>query len=198
MKKIIICAFVFVMAALMLISCELGKKAYDITTLKTIGDAAAANTTEAWQSTAYEDTYVYVFGIDGTFYRVTADMPEETYDAIMELDYMDEDYDEKYDALVYPLEINKYENLTEMMPTQSELDKLVGKTGADLIADGWYCMGYFLEDMEFYMNKDPFAYIVTFDGQLEDSEDFDEYEAIVPLKIKNVEFFGLGDATMID
>lgn len=198
MKRAIICGMIFVIAVFMLIGCELSSPELDLSTIKTVKDAVAANDSDEWQSTAYEEWYVYVFSAGGKYYRAYAPMDESTFDAIIDLDYEDEDYDAKYDELVYPLEISKIENLSDMIPSKSELKALVGKTGADLLADDWYCMGYNLDEMQFYMNKDPFEYIITFDGSLEMSDDFDEYEAIAPLTVKSVEFFGLGDAAYIE
>ena len=73
----------------------------------------------------------------------------------------------------------------------------IGKTGQDLENDGWTTgYGYNLESMEFFLEKGPFAYTVTFaSGQtLTNSDDFDVFETIRPLVIKSVECTGLGDA----
>ena len=46
-----------------------------------------------------------------------------------------------------------------------------------------------------YMCHGPFAYTVTFKGSPENSEDFDEYEALKLLTVQAVSYDGLGDAT---
>ena len=97
------------------------------------------------------------------------------------------------------MEIDKLENLSDTVIPQEELDKLVGKTGEELINDGWNAgMGYNLETMEFYLNKGAFEYTVVFDGKLENSDDFDEEEAIKPLVVKSVTLNGIGDATNVE
>ncbi len=170
------------------------ESAVSIESIKTIGDAMAIES-EEYQSAAYEDAFVYVFHLGDAIYRVTAPLSPEGFSAIMALDYADPEYDRKYSDIISPLAIERRENLSELIPDQAELDKLVGKTGEELFEDGWYIgSGYMLDDMLFYMGKDLFEYSVVFDGRLEYSEDFDADEAIRPLKVKSVAYFGLGDA----
>ncbi|MBQ3405176.1 MAG: hypothetical protein IJG63_07160 [Oscillospiraceae bacterium] len=169
-----------------------------VASLETIGDAMAAALGGNEQYAAYDGKFIYVFDLDGTSYRVIASVPNDVFESIMALDYADEDYDAKYSELVTPLAIERYENLSQYIPAQEELDKLVGKTGQDLLDDGWTNWGYSLDTMEFWMHKEPFAYTVVFDGQLELTDDFDADEAIKPLTVKSVTYDGLGDATNLD
>ncbi len=167
-----------------------------IETIKTVGDALALHSPET-QSAAYETAFVYVFLMNGAYYRAIAPMTEETAAAIWALVY-DENYEANWAALVAPLKIEKVENLSARIPTQEELNELVGKTGAELLDEGWQSYGYNLDTMEFFLTNDPFKYRVTFDGEIEAGEDFDEYEAISSLTVKSVVFDGLGDAANID
>ena len=167
-----------------------------IETIKTVGDALALNSAET-QSAAYETAFVYVFLLDGAYYRAIAPMTEETAAAIWALSY-DENYEANWSALVSPLRIEKVENLSALIPTQEELNTLVGKTGAELLEEGWQSFGYNLDTMEFFLANDPFKYKVTFDGEIEVGEDFDELDAISSLTVKSVAFDGLGDAANID
>ena len=162
--------------------------------LETIGDAMNVASAEVYQAATYEDVHIYVFEYEGTIYRVFAPVTEEIFQAIMDIDYDDPDKDEKENALVSPLVIEKRENISEKIPSQEELDEWKGKTGEDLLNDEWEIYGYNLDTMEFYMNHQLFSYIVTFDGELELTDDFDEYEAVKPLKILSVTYEGLGDA----
>ena len=141
------------------------------------------------------DYYIYVFEKDGIIYRATAKFPPDVSEKVAAIDIFDEQYDAKVREAVAPLEIEKLDNLTEMIPSQEELDALVGKTGQDLLDDGWTIWSYQLDIMEFGLHHGPFAFTVVFDGELEMTDDFDEYAAIAPLTIKSVTYDGIGDGT---
>ena len=173
----------------------------EIESLKTIGDVLALGEPANYQSACYEDKFVYAFEKDGTYYRAIAEITQETFDAIMNLEY-DDTYDEKYNAIISPLEITKWENLGELIPAQEELDKLVGKIGEELFNDGWnISSGYNLDTAEFYMANGLFEYVVAFDATFppnSNTDDFDEVAAIAPLTVKSVTFYGLGNATEVE
>lgn len=169
-------------------------EAEEIKNLRTIGEVLSLESAQHQQSATVNNTHVYVFKMDGTIYRVAAHMPEETFDAIIELDITKDDYEEEMKKLISPLVIDRYENLSTAIPSQKLLDALVGKTGAELLDDGWEIYGYNLYEMKFYMDHGLFEYGVTFDGKLTDSDDFDEYEAVKPLKVKSVVYSDLGSS----
>ena len=166
----------------------------DLESVTTLGEVLGLPN---YGSSCVEDYYVYAFEQDGIFYRAIAACSEDVLNAVFELDWDDEDYDAKLNALIAPLEVIRIENLTEAIPAQEELDQLIGKTGQQLIDEGWINSGWNLEDMEFYMNYGPFSYIVTFDGQVDNYEDFDE-EDINSLIVKSVRYDDLGDPTNLD
>ena len=170
----------------------------EIESCKTIGDVLALKGAEEDQHGYMNDEYYYVFILNETYYRVTAALTEEASDALRDLDYFDDEYDAKYDAIISPLSIVKYENLSERIPSREKLNKLVGKTGGELVDGGWYAYIYNSGSAIVWMDFDPFSYIVTFDGTIEydpDDETFDIDEAIRDLKVKSLEFDELGDAT---
>lgn len=165
--------------------------------VSTIGEAMDLADDGSVQTAAYEDAYVYVFEQDGTYWQLTAAIDEKQYDKISNLDFSDEAYNDKLKELVSPLTVTNCKNLNESMLTEDEMSALIGKTGEDLLEDGWTTgAGYNLDDMEFYMDKGPFEYAVTFEAQekLENTDDFDEVKAITPLKVKDVKFFSLGNS----
>ena len=171
---------------------------------KTIGDLKAAKI-EDIQIATYEDSYVYVFSKDNTVYRVIASITKETAQEIWDLDFLDEHYAEKSKELTDPLEIKVYENLSILIPTQEELDKLVGMTGGELIKDGWENRGYYIDDgqIHVFMLHEIFAYIIAFDGEPGipiDSEEFADNlnEAIQNMTVKNIEYDGIGEATNVE
>lgn len=163
----------------------------------TIGDAMSYEA-EGSQYAAYDNMFVYVFTLNNITYRVFSHLDEATFNELMELNMFDEDYAEKFNAIVGPLPIEGFDNLTLMIPTQEELDAFIGKTGEDLLNDGWSSFGFTLYDMQCFMEKGPFSYTVTFDGSFEDPdnppEDFDEDAFFGPLKVTAIEYTGIGSS----
>ena len=168
-----------------------------IESLETIGDAMALESAEFRQSSGEANRFVYVFGLDGTYYRVIAPMTDEEFQEFMDLDYDDPDYDAKLEKVIGPLKIETWENLNDMIPPQEELDQWVGKTGQELFDAGWTNSGWNLDNMEFWMDYGPFMYTVVMEGTVENVEDFDE-EDIAPLVVKSVTYNDLGDASYIE
>lgn len=155
---------------------------------KTIGDILALPSLGNSTSRNY---HVRVFELNGVTYRAVAQLDEAIANAILELDF-DDQYDQKLNELTAPLAISKIDNVTEAIPSQEELDKYAGKTGQDLLDEGWSYNSYNLEQMEFGMDHGWFSYLVKFDGKIENKEDLDVYAAIAPLTIVSVTYEGIG------
>ena len=152
-------------------------------TYATVGELLADTKVNHEQRATFLNRYIDAFELNGVYYRAVATLT-----------------DEQEQAILNPIAIDSIENLTEQIPAQAELDKLVGKTGKDLLDEGWSCGGYNLDDMEFWMSKDPFSYSVIFDSngdKPENTDDFDAEEAIQSYTVKSVTYQGLGDATNI-
>ncbi len=163
--------------------------------LKTMGDILDLESGET-QCAAYDNYYVYVFELNGRYYRAMADMTKEQSALIWEMDEADEKYTEKYHECLDSLKIKSIENLSDKMLTQEELDKLVGKTCRELVDEGWTVSWSNWEEMEFWMNKWPFMYIVKVEGPApEDENDSLAYEeALKNIKVVSAEFLSLGNA----
>lgn len=171
----------------------------DSVSFKTMGDIFAANPEEKERGNT-EDTYFLVFELNGTLYRAYADLPTDVFDQLMNLEFDDPDYEKKHHEIAGPLEIRQFDNLTEKIPPQSELDQWVGKTGQDLKDDGWTeGYGFDLTEMNFYLYKGPFCYKVKFkkDKEYENSDDFDVWSTISPLTIESVTYDGIGNGSEI-
>lgn len=166
----------------------------------TMGDVFLFEDPENAQEAYYGNKYVYVLKNGETYYRAVCVMPEEVSEAIEDIDFEDEDREQKVRDLISPLPIDVLENLNEQIPSQEELDEYVGKTGQDLFDEGWTYWAYDLEDMKAGMEFGPFSYRVDFeyDGeQMENTDDFDFYEEFKDLKINSVVYEGIGDAANI-
>ena len=207
MKRIVSLLLVLLMAVCMLTACGGSKDepkeksaGVSVDSLKTIGDIIEA-APEDLQSAVYEDKVVYAFKMGDNFYRAIAAISKEDSDAYMKVDFADEDYQEQQNKIVAPLKIDKIEDLSDQLISQEELDKLVGKTGKELVEDGWtYNGSYFLEEMQFELNKGPFVYMFVFDGSVDekDYEDYDAEKGTRDMKVKSASFSALGDATNIE
>ena len=193
-----------ILAALMLTALFAGcgkeqkKTPVDIDSVETLGDIFSLGDLDERQSCWSDKTYVIAFGLNGVYYRATASLPADVSKKIDALEFDDPKHDEKMEKALSPVKIDKFENLTDLIPPQEELDKVVGKTAKELFDDGWSSSGWSLDDMEFWLVKDAFQYTVKFDGKLEYSDDLDIEKAIEPYTVKSIVFSGLGNAADID
>lgn len=147
--------------------------------------------------------YVCVYEKNGIYYRAIAlSVSEKTMDALFELEWDAPDREKQERELLGPIVINRIENLSEQIPPQTELDKLIGKTGKELLDDGWMTSGcYDLEDMVFSMDKGMFSYNVSFESngvKPDNTDDFMDREAIQPLIVKSISYAGIGFATDLE
>ena len=165
-----------------------------------LGDIMNSNKVEFAGSGANGETYIYVFTLDGTYYRALAIMPQDVQDALYALEVDKPNYDDKVNELVSPLNIEKCENISKQIIPQAELDKYVGKTLGDLMNEGWGSSGSNYEEMEFMFNKGPFVYAVKVEGKIDNIEKFQENEEenMKPFVIKSLAFSDLGDVTVLD
>ncbi len=176
---------------------------FDPARLKTVGDVYTliGENNDNSQEGYSETKYVCVFSADGVYYRVYADLTKDVSEAVWAIEFDDEARDRKIRDLLSPLTLVSVENLSEQIPPQAELDKLAGKTGKELFDDGWTYWYYNLDDMEAGLNHDAFSYSVRFayaGEPMENSDDFDFYEAFKDLKVTSVKWEGLGDATVLE
>jgi hypothetical protein len=167
----------------------------DLSTVKTIGDILNSNA-EVLQSGSVNDVFIYAFKSGDAVYRAIAEMPQDIMDAYYDLDWSDPDLEAKQNALLAPLEIRKIEDLNEMAMDEADVNAYIGKTGAELLDNGFTVYFWNLETMEFGMNRGVAAYKVFFDSKV-DEEDWDSFseEDIRDMTIKEMTFEGVGDAT---
>ena len=199
MKKALVVFIAILFVAAAFTACgSTGKTDADPASFKTIGDLLQSEAVEERQSGYSEKNYVYVYELDGTFYRAVAALSEEASAQLNELDILADDYAAKLTETISPLEITRLENLSETLPSQEELNKWVGKTGKDLFDADWTNSGWNLDEMVFWMNYGAFQYDVVMEGEVKDADDFSD-EDIETLVVKSVTPNGqLGDATEID
>jgi hypothetical protein len=213
MKKIIIVTLTIIMVLFSLSACKMERPketvdttpptqldASNIDSLKTFEDVINL-TKEETQSSVGNGYVVYAFKFGDDYYRVYSAISKELEDEYINIDITDEDAQEKQEALIKDIEVDKVEKLTDQILTEEQCNELVGKTGKDLVTDGWtYDGSYMLDEMEIWMAKGPFVYAVTFDGTVPESEyeDFDCEKDTKDMKVKAVRFEMLGDVSNIE
>ena len=170
-----------------------GSQDADAAEFQTMGDVFASESVNEGYS---EEYFVYAFEANGVAYRAIAEMPADVSEAVWALDFFDEDRDAKIQEMVAPLPIMRLDNLTEMIPSQEELDALVGRNVQELLDEGWTFSYWDMGAMEGGMYHGPFSFQFTFDGTLENPEDVDESQAD-RLTVKSVTYDGIGDATSV-
>ena len=158
---------------------------------RTLADVFAYDVSD---SSFSEYLYACVFEKDGEFYRAVAELPADVSETLWALEFFDENYDSLVREAVAPLEIMQLDNLTEMIPSQEELDALVGRNLQELVDEGWYYWYWNMDEKELGMYYGPFSYLITFDGTPEDPENFDATQSGA-LTVRSVKYDGIGDAT---
>ena len=148
---------------------------------------AAFDKTSEWEYGGEELIYS---ASDGTNYiRVWCDMTPEVKSALEGIS--GGDTDKKKEAMG-PLVIKKQE--VYAIPAQSELDALVGKTGAELEAEGYTYDSIGMSGPDTVgvgAVKAPFFYMVVFEGHVDDMDTPDVAGAVKDFKAKSVDVTGL-------
>ena len=170
-------------------------KPVDLDAVKTLGDLLGLPEVGTGLTGT---TYVYAFEQDGSTWRAICDVPEETAQAIFDLDFDDPDYDTKLNELIAPLPVKVIENLTENIPSQKEADQYLGKSGQELIDDGWTVHYYNLDELQFKMTYGIYSYDITFEGKIKDPDCFNEDTDMGGLTVKAITCSGVGDATYME
>lgn len=167
----------------------------DISSLKTLGDVMAIES-EGQSSTWNEEHYVYVTNANGAPLRAVVDLTPEIYSQIEELDFLDEEYDQKLNDIIGGLELVSLDDYSDQVPSQEELDALVGKTGQELLDDGFTFSAlsmYGGDETVAEYEKDLFRYEITFDGTVDGDADSFDGSLVTELPVVGAGFIGLSD-----
>ena len=170
---------------------------------QTIGEAMKLSS----DITSYEfnsEYFVYVFNYKGAPTRIYGKISSDVFDQLNKTMENGGDIAAVADCLS-DVKIEKMEDLNSIAPSQADLDAYKGKTGQDLVNDGFTVDGYASGDDNepvFFMTKDEFEYNVTFEETIEipdDTSDFDYASEVIPLTVKKIERTGISwMATSID
>ena len=144
-----------------------------------------------------EQSFGGVYQIDDSYVRVTAKMTPELYEQTNALDYNDKDYDKKFSELMSGLELESVEDITAGKIPQETLDTYVGKTGKDMVNDGFAFATYFMygeDETGVAMTNGYYSYDVIFDAKVTEDDTNDEGASIMDATIKSVEQTGFSAA----
>ena len=150
-----------------------------------------------------EKNFTQVFLSQGTVLRVTAIMPEGLFQQIVDLDMNADAYDESFRKLTEGLKVEKIEDLSAGIPKQKTLDGFAGKTGQDLLSDGWQIDSFTVRGKEtsVIMYRGDYAIAVVLNGAFKgaNKSGFNAAEAAGPLTVKSAAYHGLSkNATLPD
>ena len=169
-----------------------GKFEYNGATLKTLADVFAAAGEEPNVGSS-GNQYVCVIENDDICARFIANMPADMMYELLKLDAFADDYRQKEFDIVKDLEIARVDDLKDGIPTQKELDKYIGVTGAEFLDAGfvmnaWSVIG---TEGEFTYVNGYYEYIVTFNEPLSEETDYFDDGATDGLTVKSVTYSGL-------
>lgn len=148
------------------------------------------------QSSFMENKWVAIYEKDFSMndaYKVELDMDQETFDKLFNLDTFDEEGQKQYREIIESLPGCVITSMNDLLPSEVEFDKYVGKTIMDLENDGYERTGYTYDDdgCIFFLEGQKYALYVTVDEVItyETIDDYSEND-IRTLTIKSVECNG--------
>ncbi|MBP0955170.1 MAG: hypothetical protein J6M90_05960 [Oscillospiraceae bacterium] len=169
-----------------------GTYEYDGKALKTIGDVLDIESAVVSRGSA-GSLYVCAVATDSATFRAIANMPEDVEKQYYEADIFDDSYEDTITALVRDLEIAQLQDLSDRRLGSEQLEALAGKSGRELLDDGFECSGYSITEEEtvFWVTKDPFEYTVHCNELLSQDEEIEDYDdAFAGLTVKSMECTG--------
>lgn len=155
----------------------------------TLGDVLSADT-ESMMATYDESRYACAFFYDGAWWHVEAALDDGMSKKIDETWVEDQT---KLEELLSPLTVTLAEKLDA--PSDEEVAANVGKTGADLVADGFeflpYCLVVNGSATDATVTQGSFEYLITFDGVVDDENTEDPAGAVANMTVTDAVLQGV-------
>ena len=167
----------------------------DLDSVKTMGELLGL---PEYGTASGDGKFMYGFEQDWVYYCAVASASDEVINQVIDLDWDDPEYSSKLAAIIGSLEVEKIINISEKELKGDALKAVVGKSGEELLNEGWIVSGYNLQDMQFTMSYDCFSYYVDMEGEIKDKDNFNEEEDIKSLKVKSIVCNGIEDHTALD
>lgn len=131
---------------------------------KTLGELEA-NGYEYSGYIAFGSEYTFDYRTETRIYEVAVDVPEEAKKALDDIDFFDDDREEKEKAIRSTLIVKAIEVVNGEPISESELSKYVGEKASVLIADGFKVSGFsgYNGQYTLFFTKDRQCYYVELD-----------------------------------
>ena len=158
---------------------------------ETVGDALSQSDSKSagWG----DEYYVAVVEVGDSVYRVVAQMDEDATQKVDAVDWSRDDVSEQLDEAVSALSITKLEDLTADKLSADELEALVGKTGSELVDEGFVFQDYYMyggEETGANFCKGYLAYMVTFDVMTSEDATEDGGASVMDGHVTSIECAG--------
>ena len=171
----------------------------DMSSWTTLGDALANATT--MPDYGYDGNYfVCVFQSGDSYIRAVAEMESDVADQFFGLDFLAEDYAQQFANVVGGLQLVEVEDITAGLLDQDDLDALVGKTGQELVDEG-FTFGYYNfrsdgGESGAAMDNGYFCYSITFDAAIPSLDLEDGGAAIMDAPVISAQYAGLSEKAL--
>ncbi len=166
---------------------------------KTFGDIETKLDEDQSRWELSEHDFMYLFALNDRYYKAYSEVSDENAEKILNLDLFDEKEHEEYIKTVSGIEISSVEDITDGILTEDKLSGYKGKKGQVLMDEGWAESWYDLESLKFSYDYGYFNYIVTYEGNIPESEwESFVFEDTADMVIKSVEFNSMATSNLFD
>lgn len=162
----------------------------DFASMKKLGEVFAVNSDGSRASN--DQVISYIFSYNGRLYRAKAANTADITGRVDALDYMAEDWEEQYLAVIGDADLIRIDDITASIPSQEDMDALIGKTGQELLDMGYEINNsdVSVEGVRCSMEKGNAAYVITCDGTIGNIEGADAEALFKTMKVTRVEYAG--------
>jgi len=143
--------------------------------------------------------FVVMFYRGTSIFRVVAKIDPAINKKIEAVDWGQENAYAQIEAAASEAPLESVEDLTSELIPQAELDKLVGKTGRELMGEGWIFESYFMyggEQTGAVFARGHLAYGLTFDVTVPDSSSDPRGDLLLDAKLVEAQFQGAANSAI--
>ena len=150
--------------------------------MKTMGELYAIEDGNT-QLSLSDKLLVFVVQKDGKALRGIASLSGELFAELDAIDISEQGWEDKIKEKTASLPIARLDDLTAGIPSQAELDKEIGKTGQQLLDEGYLLDGFTVGDdgtVFFSVSKGDYSFTMTAAEKFENEEQREEYSDAFP------------------